>query len=146
MYQIWRMIVSMTVQDWVLGSPLCCQHRHCTGSHRSSSPSWHRWCSQCLTTGDLLHCCSWRTGGFQTLLWSTADIHWQLQVLYWSKYINFLIHISLPFANESHSICVILMEKVLEKDWPAVTTVRTTGLLLERPMSTYTNGRRNYMS
>ena len=38
----------------------------------------------------------------------------------------------------SHSICVILTEKVREKEVPAVTTVSTTGLLLERPMSTYT--------
>ena len=38
----------------------------------------------------------------------------------------------------SHSICVILTENVREKEVPAVTTVSTTGLLLERPMSTYT--------
>ena len=33
---------------------------------------------------------------------------------------------------------MILTEKDREKEGPAVTTVRTTGLLLESPMSTYT--------
>ena len=44
----------------------------------------------------------------------------------------------------SHSICVILTENVREKEVPAVTTVSTTGLLLERPMSTYTAHTRCY--
>ena len=44
----------------------------------------------------------------------------------------------------SHSICVILTENVREKEVPAVTTVSTTGLLLERPMSTYTAHTRRY--
>ena len=46
-----------------------------------------------------------------------------------------------PLARELHSICVILTEKVREKEAPAVTTVSTTGLLLESPMSTYTRAR-----
>ena len=44
----------------------------------------------------------------------------------------------------SHSIWVILTENVREKEVPAVTTVSTTGLLLERPMSTYTAHTRCY--
>ena len=35
-------------------------------------------------------------------------------------------------------ICPTLTEKDLAKDCPEVTTVRTTGELLESPMSTYT--------
>ena len=44
-------------------------------------------------------------------------------------------------ARDVHSICVILTEKVREKEAPAVTTVSTTGLLLDSPMSTYTEKR-----
>ena len=39
-----------------------------------------------------------------------------------------------------------MTEKVLEKEAPAVTTVSTTGLLLERPMSTYTRVRGRHQS
>ena len=45
---------------------------------------------------------------------------------------------SSPLERELQSIWVILTEKDRENEGPAVTTVRTTGLLLDSPMSTYT--------
>ena len=45
---------------------------------------------------------------------------------------------NIPLARESHSICVTFTENEREKEFPAVTTVNTTGELVERPMSTYT--------
>ena len=44
----------------------------------------------------------------------------------------------LPLLREVHSTCVTFTEKLLEKDAPLVTAVKTTGELEERPMSTYT--------
>ena len=46
--------------------------------------------------------------------------------------------INLPFISEEHSICVTLMEKLLEKEAPLVTTVSVIGALVASPMSMYT--------
>jgi len=43
-----------------------------------------------------------------------------------------------PLLREEHSIWQTLMEKLLAKEEPLVTTVNVTGLLEDKPMSTYT--------
>ena len=44
----------------------------------------------------------------------------------------------IPLLSEVQSICVTLMEKLLEKEFPLLTTVKVIGLLVARPISTYT--------
>ena len=48
---------------------------------------------------------------------------------------------SSPLDKELHSIWEILMLNDRSNDAPEVTTVRTMGLLLSRPMSMYTESR-----
>ena len=45
---------------------------------------------------------------------------------------------NLPRLKELHSICVTLIEKLRENEFPLETTVNVIGLLEARPMSTYT--------
>ena len=49
--------------------------------------------------------------------------------------------ISLPLLRDVHSIWQTLIEKLLAKEAPLVTTVKVTGLLEDRPMSTYTENK-----
>ena len=57
------------------------------------------------------------------------------------KSLRLMLRRSSPLDKELHSIWEILMLNDRSNDAPEVTTVRTMGLLLSRPMSMYTESR-----
>ena len=129
-----------------------CYHcRQCTGYHRSSSPSLKilftnsSWPLHMIPGADsVVSVWELETRGVVVVEWLNSASN-SCEVLQtssssWNKMLlmMMLMMIALPLDKELHSIWVILTENVLENDGPAVTTVMTTGLLLDSPMSTYT--------